>query len=252
MNGGTTVVDITSARGASTGSPRATKHWRRASVGLFKSLVDYRLTLRSTARRAGDQVTAQRLRRLARRNRATTTMLKRLEPALDPNTLDIELDPRSGDPLWLSGSGEIGAIGACLRRNRRVRSFASKIASGGAPSRMKRFAARPPRSGRTRGVGAQLDGSVSVRRTRRNDRRRSTEVGHGRVELRARTHRPGSLRSDLLVYPKSSSWSERAVSREKAAAAAVERPRHTSPQLRVGAPPGRCYRTTPVRYASSR
>lgn len=121
--------------------PEATG-WRRESIRLFRGLVDYRLTLRTAARRAGDQAMAQRLRRMARRGRATTKMLKQMEPSLHPDKLDLDLDPLSGDPLWLAGSGEIGAIAACLRRNRRVRASAGNIASGGAPGPLRRFADR--------------------------------------------------------------------------------------------------------------
>jgi len=110
--------------------------WRLSLVDLAKTLVEYRLTLRSASRRAGDPQLAHRLRRLARRSRQVTKQLRLVEPGLDGGDVVAELDPITGEPVWLGDAGEIGALGACLRRNRKVRSAIAKVIDGGPPTRL--------------------------------------------------------------------------------------------------------------------
>jgi len=125
--------------------PGPARGWRKPLLSLMKALIEYRLELRSTARRAGDPHLAHRLRRLARRNRAAS---KQLRPEVDMQLLDskafLDLDPVTGEPAWLSNAGEIGALGSCLRRNRKVKTAALSVIDAAPPapirSRVERLA----------------------------------------------------------------------------------------------------------------
>lgn len=122
-----------SAENTTTGSPLWAVRLGEVSLALVRN----RYALRRTARRAGDQRLAQRLRRFARRRRAAATDLERMTPDVDAVAAGEPVSAVPGLRGEAQRAFETSAFAAAIAANRRLRVAVERTLEAEPPQRVR-------------------------------------------------------------------------------------------------------------------
>lgn len=101
------------------------------------ALLRNRYALRRTARRAGDQRLAQRLRRFARRRQAAVTELERMSPDLDGTVDDTSSSAVPSLRNEAVRAFETSALAGAIASNRRLRVAIERALESDPPARIR-------------------------------------------------------------------------------------------------------------------
>lgn len=121
------------ADNTTTGSPLWAVRLGEVSLALVRN----RYALRRTARRAGDQRLAQRLRRFARRRHAAATDLERMTPDVDAVAVGESVSAVPGLRGQARLAFETSAFAAAIAANRRLRVAVERTLEAEPPERIR-------------------------------------------------------------------------------------------------------------------